>query len=131
MSALQTQGLAMAPVSPAIAQLLHTLHAQLEREASERIPSPDCLVLRPRAAFESAEWYSVRGGGQKLIVRHADNTSDRYWREHVGDPQYPRFWAHGVYWGSQERKDEFGRYWEGARQWYVTDDFGSLVETQQ
>lgn len=117
----------LAPVSPAIAALLHQLQAQIIKEAEE--------LQAPAVGFDSRPplpYFTDHGDAD--FVRYFDgkgNTDDfrrrRFCPESWADgsvPWHPSHWR--LY---QTRVDNEGAHWSsaGRSQIHVIDDFGYLV----
>lgn len=122
------QGVVMAPVSPAVAKLLHQLQAQIINEAQDRPVSPGAIILQPRGKLTSQNHYE-RGKGYRQVCCIADNGDSVILQTpfFVSAEDAPYF-RPGTWYGSERRCDEDGRSWSAALPCdYVMDDFGELV----
>ncbi len=120
--------LVMAPVSPAIARLLHQLQAQILQELQAQIaPTADPMgdLQDPVASYDDDD----------TIEYCAANGTDRYRRQRF----CPDSWRDGgVPWHASHwrlyrtRIDSAGRSWQACdiSQVHVMDDFGYLVPVE-
>ncbi len=121
------QGVVMAPVSPAVAELLHQLQAQIIKEAQDRPVPPGAIILQPRGKPTRQENHEHGRGYRQVVCNAKDGSAIRLQTPFIADPKYS-FQRPGVWYGSEDRVDEIGRRWSSttARD-YVMDDFGELV----
>lgn len=120
-------GVVMAPVSPAVAKLLHQLQGQIIKEADTRPVPTGAAIVAPRAKLTRMT-YHEHGRGYRQVSCYADNgDSLRLQTPLVGDPDHA--WERpGIWYGSERRHDDAGRGWESTMpSHYVTDNFGELV----
>lgn len=120
--------LVMAPVSPAVAKLLHKLQAQFIAENPVSAIPPGAAIVLPHSGPVNADiHYNERGGYRSITGYSYDGRSQRLQTPLCFDPAHP--WDRpGVWYGSETRLDTEGRTWTSslpAR--YVCDDFGQLV----
>lgn len=123
------QCVVMAPVSPAMAKLLHQLQAQIIKErdqAAEDARPAGTIVLAP---VEAGTWKTVEfgctNGDQAMRVR-SDTGAVTMYRDHLPDGD-GRVWHPARWWGSEQRDDAQGRRWSYSLPRMVMDDFGTLV----
>jgi hypothetical protein len=125
------------PLSPALATLLQALQQQVLAEARSDVPS-EAVVLDSPAPGSCSYRFSRTGGSTFLKVHSAGYldedvrvpqlTVDLY-RDHVPAPEH-RGWAHPHIWyGDENRRDQFGRVWSCSLR-MVIDDFGTLVPVE-
>lgn len=124
----QLSTIAMAPVSPALAKLLHQVQAQIIREAGE------CAELAPDPLGALQAPITRRDDGDDIIWRGPNGREEakrrRFcpasWADH-SVPWHPSHWR--IY---SSRFDRFGREWSltGGSTPHVTDDFGNLVPVE-
>lgn len=123
--------LVMAPVSPALADLLHQVQAQIIREAQERTDDGKSIVVLERAPVRpaaSSQW------GDTVTLEDGRGGS-AFWarRRFCPESWLPDRLTSGVFWHpshwrcSERRMDSRGRRWELEDAVYVVDDFGDLV----
>lgn len=122
---MNAPALVMAPVSPAVAKLLHQLQAQMIKEAEAAEVPPGAAIL-PRAKFTKQEYLDL--DGHRLVTcTAADGAELRLQTPFVTDPKY-QWQRPGVWYGSEGRIDDTGRRWQRSLgRDYVTDNFGELV----
>lgn len=124
----------LAPVSPAVAALLH----QLEAEAIERLealPAPGSIVITPEPPARAKRWHHHENSGcREVRGQTADFTYKIALRSFFGEGAWvhelghePRF---GRWSGEERRIDTSGRMWEAYVGYHVIDNFGDLVPVQ-
>jgi hypothetical protein len=116
-------GVVMAPVSPAVARLLHQLQAETIKASD--VVAPGCVILAsaspPLRCTDNSE-----SGGYRRVVGEAAGRCVRLQTEYLGDPAHP--WSRpGVWYGCDARVDSEGVEWERRIDNHVVDDFGQLV----
>lgn len=119
------QGLVFAPVSPAVAKLLHQLQAQIIREAQERSRTLDGEISLP-----AVSGWRLFDDDVDHLTWYADNHSNtRAIRRRVKPVQWgpDTSWHPSWYTVYVRRVDTEGRSWEHYAGDHVTDDFGTLV----
>lgn len=115
----------LAPVSPALAALLHQLQAQIIREASEAVRDPLGPLWAPVTRVDAGDRITYRAENGKEVW-----TRRRYcpngWGGPAGVPWHPSHWLLDA-----ARVDQAGRTWALQDaitiQPHVTDDFGNIV----
>lgn len=122
----------MAPVSPAVAKLLHQLQAQIIREADaarqfEAIAAPEWICLPATVKYTHSEHREGPNGHRVLVVRDAEGNQLRLQTPTCCDPNY-RDLRPGIWYGSERRVDTNGEIWQSNTvRYFTTDDFGQLV----
>ncbi len=119
--------LVMAPVSPAVANLLHKLQAEIIKEAAERTVPPGAAILLPSPKF-TAQTYAERGGYRTVQCNAGYDNQIYLQTAFVADPAYSEWLRPGVWYGHEARTDDTGRRWQATLEHtYVCDEFGQLV----
>lgn len=114
-------GVVMAPVSPAVAKLLHKLTAALINEHPALPPSAIVPVPLGKPLEQDAS-YNEAGRHLYCTFEHGRVVFNNWNRSDVGGNLSPFHW-----YGREYRRDEAGRGWDSYLGAHVLDDFGYLV----
>lgn len=124
-----SSALTFAPVTAKSAELLHALYAEAlaTAAASLQVPPAGAIVLRMPPAGGLRSTFSESHGYRRVYLRD-DNYEICLQAPVCGNPEYD--WLRpGVWYGTEERRDQDGRHWKSSLPgFYVTDNFGDLVE---
>jgi len=123
-----TGTLVLAPVSPAVAKLLHQLQTQLIKEADEHqaiAADPMGALQSPVRRFDHADRIEYQGSNGKDTWRRR-RVCPQGWGGADGVPWHPSHWLI-----DSDRIDSAGRRWHLGSDLILTphvmDDFGTLV----
>lgn len=127
--------LTLAPVSPAAAQLLHTVYAEALAQAEASIPRPpEGSIVLASAQTPYSSTYAESHGSRWLRIYsegvdhhlHTDIVRPD-WAEQYGE------WHRvpGLWYGEESRRDAQGRQWQRRCGPFVDDGFGTLIEVPQ
>lgn len=134
--------LVSAPVTPAVAELLHAMQAEAIAAADQaraegyeqarrdlNLPAKIAAVVLPLPERFHSQTYYEHHGYRTVVCRARDYGAEiNLQTNYRGDPDYPHsFTRPGIWYGTEEHLDVNGKRWKTSAPLHVMDDFGSLV----
>lgn len=119
----------LAPVSPALAALIHQVQAEAVAAATPAPLPEGAIVVLPRPADVRVRnaYHRESNGYRSLTAYFADGTELQLQTCCCTDPEYKSL-AAGIWYGSHSLLDTAGREWTSRfRTQFVIDEFGTLV----
>jgi hypothetical protein len=125
------QGVVLAPVSPAVAALLHELQAQIIREADEACAPSGAITLSEATGERKVKHRVGYAGCSQYVEVESKGFHNSVGHAHVPKAGREEYWKGAAIWnGTEHRTDSHGNTWWRYYPDMVTDDFGSLVPVE-